>query len=265
MARDLNAFAAGKAIEDALIFYRPIVATDPDAFIPYLAGRTITSVSRMGKQVRLNLDDGGALIAHLKMTGQFMLAPWPAEGQGPPRNCHAAFLLGDPEKALFYRDARKFGRLRALPPGDLAKFLENLRLGPDPFNVSEAEFHRRLTERGARLKAALLDQSVISGLGNIYADECLFLARLHPHLLARELTVEQSSRLLAAALAILEEAIELRGSTVATYQSLGESGSYQARHKVYGRAGLPCAACGAALVKSTVAGRSTVSCPRCQR
>jgi formamidopyrimidine-DNA glycosylase len=225
----------------------------------------------MGKWVRLDLSDGGALLAHLKMTGQFQAGPWPlgegpdseAPGAGWPAHCHAALRLKD--TTVFYKDTRKFGRLRVLGPSELAPFISKLGLGPDPLTIDPAEFHRRLIAKSTRLKAALLDQAVVSGLGNIYCDESLFKAGLSPKRPTDRLSAEESERLLAAIREILAVAIELRGSTVVNYQSLGASGSYQGRHQVYGKGGFPCPRCGARLVTSTIGGRSTVSCPECQR
>jgi formamidopyrimidine-DNA glycosylase len=276
MARDIQAFAAGRRVLDAAVSHRPIVATDPDKFQAGLKGRVIERARRMGKWVALDLSGGGALLAHLKMTGQFLARKWP-EGvpldpslDFPnslwPAHAHAAILLEGPgDNALFYKDTRKFGRLRLFSAGELGPFLETLSLGPDPLAITPEDFYARLSSGKKSLKAALLDQSAVSGLGNIYVDESLFKAGFSPKHPAWLLTKDQAFSLLEAVRAVLTEAIELRGSTVSSYKSLGESGAFQDRHQVYGKAGCFCPRCGGALSRSVVAGRTTVSCPVCQK
>lgn len=308
MARDVHAFAAGRSIIDAIVSYKPIVATNPDRFKADLIGRKIAGARRMGKWVRIDLDNGGAILAHLKMTGQFQTGPWPGassnspegspdepkcppnlpsgssklsdEGLGAledalepaelaplPSHCHAGLLLdGDPPRALFYKDTRKFGRLRVFSGRELETFLAELALGPDPLTIDASELRSRLAAKKTKLKAAMLDQSVVSGLGNIYADESLFAASLSPSRLSTSLSLEEAERLLEAVKRILNESIEMRGSTVVNYQSLGESGSFQNKHLVYGaKPGSPCPRCGAPLGRSVVGGRTTISCPKCQK
>ena len=264
MARDLHAVTSGRTIEEAALSYRPIVATDPDLFAGDLVGRTVASVDRVGKWVRFNLSDGWVMLVHLKMTGQFVIAPWPEAGDLWPPHCHAGLRLSDTDQAVFYADTRKFGRLRVFPPERADRFLRELALGPDALTVGPEEFHQRVTAKKAHLKAALLDQSLVSGLGNIYVDETLFAAGLSPRAQAEDLTPEQTGRILSNAVAILRQAIEMRGSTVRSYRSLGEDGGYQSRHQVYGKAGNPCPRCGTILLRDNVASRGTVYCPRCQ-
>ncbi len=284
IASDLDEIVGGRVIEAAAVTYPKIVAGDAQAFLALVTGARIARVERLGKWIRFSLEAprsphppkkrGGptpppnpaALLVHLKMTGQFGLGPWPAEGPWPP-HAHAAFRLSGlpPERdTLFYRDMRKFGRLRAFGVADLAAFLAELDQGPDPLTVPGEEFHRRLVARRGRLKAVLLDQTVIAGLGNIYVDESLFAARLSPLRAAGTLTPDESARLLAEIRRILNLAIAARGSTTSNYQGLKGGGSFQFSHQVYGRANQPCPVCGTTIQRLVIAGRSTHLCPLCQ-
>jgi formamidopyrimidine-DNA glycosylase len=266
MARDLANIMVGRTIKDVLVAYPPIVASDRRTFAARLIGQTVTGTGRLGKWLRLELDSGGALLVHLKMTGQFILDHWPGSLDGPwPAHAHAAFLTNDPQKTLFYRDTRKFGKLRAFSAEELGEFLSQLNLGPDALLIDPEQFYQRISSRRGRLKAVLLDQAVVAGLGNIYADECLFAAGLSPLGEARAITREQAFILHAQINRILSEAIELRGSTVNNYLSLERPGTYQSRHQVYGKAGSLCPRCQTPLLRSTVGGRTTISCPVCQK
>ncbi|MDR2443773.1 MAG: bifunctional DNA-formamidopyrimidine glycosylase/DNA-(apurinic or apyrimidinic site) lyase [Deltaproteobacteria bacterium] len=266
MATDLNALLSGQTIEDVLVNYDPIVASDKLAFGPLLIGQKVDSVNNMGKWVRFCLNSGGAMLAHLKMTGQFILGPWPGSKTGTwPAHAHAAFNFGQKE-ALFYRDTRKFGRLRAFSDVGLKEFLLELDLGPDANKLGPEEFFQRLLRKPkGKLKQILLDQSVVAGFGNIYCDEALFAASISPHRSISEITRDQAYTLHAETQRILNEAILLKGSTVRSYQSLGEDGTYQSQHKVYGKAGQPCPRCQTPLVRSSIGGRTTVSCINCQK
>jgi formamidopyrimidine-DNA glycosylase len=204
------------------------------------------------------------------MTGQFHFDSWPSIAGSWPAHCHAAFRLKNPaspegERTLFYKDTRKFGRLRAFGPGELAPFLSSLNLGPDALAASSEEYHQRLSGSRGKLKAALLDQSVVAGFGNIYADETLLAARLSPLREARTLSLEEARALRDQAQAILNKAILCRGSTVSSYKAPEGAGSYQDHHQAYGQAGKPCPFCGKALEKTQVGGRTTVYCPHCQK
>lgn len=271
IADDLDQALAGRAIEDVAIGYPRIVDGDAGEFRRLLAGQTLRGAGRVAKWVAVFFGPdkaGTVMMAHLKMTGQFHLGPWPATpGDFQPHD-HVAFkIAGAPagQEALLYRDIRKFGRLYAFPEKDLPAFKARRGLGPDPFQLDGEEFHRRLTAKKGRLKAVLLDQAVVSGLGNIYADESLFAAGLSPTAKASGLTEAETSRLLAKARAILTAAIAARGSTVNNYQGLSGPGAYQKQHQVYGREGQRCPVCGETIQKATVAGRGTHFCPRCQK
>jgi len=266
IAADLDEAVRGLTITEAAVGCEKIIPGGVNSFCRRLAGARIEEVRRLGKWVhfRLAKEDSTPvhLLAHLKMTGQFQLGPWPAPGHWP-KHIHAAFHLTGAQ-ALLYCDIRKFGRLRAFDQAGFETFLKELDQGPDPLTVTAEEFHLRLTARRGRLKAVLLDQTTVAGFGNIYVDESLFAARLSPLVSAAGLSRAETGRLLKNARRIFLAAIAARGSTTSNYQGLKGGGSYQASHQVYGKAGQPCPVCGTPIIKLTVAGRSTHVCPACQ-
>ena len=270
IASDLDEAVRGRVIIQAAVSFPKIVAGDSVVFTEILAGAKISGVERFGKWIRFNLSSktgAAAMLAHLKMTGQFHLGPWPEKPDDWARHDHAAFLLSglpEGEDTLLYRDIRKFGRLRAFDRAGLEAFIVALDLGPDPLLVTSAEFHQRLTARRGKLKSVLLDQTVVAGLGNIYVDESLFAARLSPLVSPAVLTKEETGRLLKETRRILNASIKARGSTTSNYQGLKGGGSFQNVHKVYQRAGEPCPRCGAMIERMVLGGRSTHYCPCCQ-
>lgn len=269
ISSDLNEIVGGKVITNVSVNYARIVEGDSARFIDLLTGAWITGVERMGKWVKFRLDgptEAAVMLAHLKMTGQFHLGSWPGRGLWQKHD-HVAFKLkgmtGDAD-TLFYKDIRKFGRLRAFTKAEFEDFAVELGLGPDPLLIDPLEFHRRLTCRKGRLKSVLLDQSVVAGLGNIYVDECLFAAKLSPLEDPAWLTMSDADRLLKEIKRILSASIKARGSTTSNYQGLKGGGSFQNLHKVYKHSGEPCPVCGCLIERSVVGGRSTHHCPRCQ-
>ncbi|MDR1578287.1 MAG: bifunctional DNA-formamidopyrimidine glycosylase/DNA-(apurinic or apyrimidinic site) lyase [Deltaproteobacteria bacterium] len=270
MVRELAAKTQAWRISEVLVHYAPIVASAWESFSSWLVGQDIEAVTRIGKWILFSLTEDRHLLIHLKMTGQFHFDVWPEELGGWPPHCHAAFRLinhaQEPlERTLYYKDTRKFGRLRAFGPGQLNPFLASLNLGPDALIATAQEYRQRLTQAPGSLKAALLDQTVLAGFGNIYADETLIAAHLSPFRKAKTLTIDEATALHTQAQRILNHAIECRGSTVANYQAPEGAGSYQNHHLAYGKAGQPCPFCGRALNKIKVNGRGTVYCPFCQK
>lgn len=271
IATDLDEILRGATIRDVAVSFDKIVATDIARFHRLVQGARIDSVKRLGKWIRLALtgcEGPAVMLAHLKMTGQFILGHWPKKDDAWPPHTRAAFrLTGLPSKGdtLFYKDIRKFGRLRAFDLMELDEFLTKLNLAPDPFEMEAADFHQRLSGKKSRLKPVLLDQQVVAGLGNIYVDEVLFAARLLPTVRANTLTRAESGRILKEARRILTASIAVRGSTTNNYQGLRGGGAFQSHHKVYGRAGEPCPVCGHPIEKTVLAGRGTHYCPHCQR
>jgi formamidopyrimidine-DNA glycosylase len=246
---------------------------DPAALEQNLPGRQIEAVERYGKFMLLRLSaahgetrvatNGDAspasLLVHLGMTGQ--IAPAPA-AQPLEKHTHVCLLLDD-GRELRYTDPRRFGRIAYLTKASLAEELTGF--GADPLEVSKEEFADRICGRRARIKALLLDQSVLRGVGNIYADESLWRARIHPARLGAKLNRKQAQTLRRVLQDILQKAIVLRGSSISDFlDAEGEPGEYQRHHRAYGREGKNCFRCKTLIRRAIVAGRSSYFCPRCQ-
>jgi formamidopyrimidine-DNA glycosylase len=217
-----------------------------------LAGRRIESVTRRGKFILIALDQG-TLTVHLGMTGKLLL-----EGEAG-EHTHGVFHLDD--GLLLYHDPRQFGRIEfseGAPP-------RVARLGPEPLEIGFEEFRARL-KRKTRMKALLLNQTFLAGLGNIYADESLFAAGIHPLAIAERLSKARAEKLYQAIRGILAHAIQMGGSSISDYvNARGERGWFQMEHRVYGREGEPCANCARPIRKILVAQRGTHYCPHCQK
>jgi formamidopyrimidine-DNA glycosylase len=246
---------------------------DPVALEQHLPGRRIEAVERYGKFMLLRLSgaaatNGGArkdaatqasLLVHLGMTGQML--PSPAE-KPPEKHTHVCMLLDD-GRELRYTDARRFGRIAYLTEAPLAE--ELTRFGADPLEISKEEFVKRIRGRSARVKALLLDQGVLRGVGNIYADESLWRAKIHPAQLGAKLNQKQAEALCSALQEILRKAIAMRGSSISDFlDAEGEPGEYQRRHRAYGREGKGCHRCKTTIRRGIVGGRSSYFCPKCQ-
>jgi formamidopyrimidine-DNA glycosylase len=219
------------------------------------AGRTIRDVRRHGKYIVIDFADSSAPLGiHLGMTGKLLL------DHEPGVYTHAIFTLD--QGVLLYDDIRQFGRIELSE-----QFARRLaKLGPDPLSLASAEFVSRLRARRAIVKPLLLNQSFLRGMGNIYTDEALHRAGVHPRTLASRLSRDRAARLHAAIREVLLESIETGGSSVSDYvDSTGRRGSFQLRHRVYGKEGEPCQACGAPIRRILVAQRGTHFCPRCQK
>jgi formamidopyrimidine-DNA glycosylase len=241
----------------------------PEAIAGRLPGMRISDVTRMGKFICIALEPGTAgiagssshfyLIVHLGMTGRLTVLP-STEPVLP--HTHVFFALDD-GRELRYTDIRRFGRMLMVQESELPVFAG--RLGKEPLEISAEEFCRSFASRRARVKALLLDQSVLRGVGNIYADESLFRARLHPERIAENLSKKQLLELRQKIRDVLEEAIRSRGSSISDYvDSEGKRGNFQLRHRVYQRTGMLCFRCRAKIKRVIVAGRSSHFCPRCQ-
>lgn len=262
--RELEPVLVGRTIARAVVRDERLSSpVSPDEFSTALTGERVAALERRGKYLLLRLESGKTLAIHLRMTGS--LRHRRAGGDLLPHE--RARLELDDGTELAYRDVRRFGTWRLLGTGELADFLA-ARVGPEPL---EPEFtpellRGRLAGRRAPLKSALLDQRTVAGLGNIYVDEVLWRARLHPARPAGSLSKTASARLHAGIREVLEVAIARRGSTLRDYAlPSGDTGSMQTEFRVYGRGGEPCERCGTAIAKTRIAGRGTWFCPRCQR
>ena len=249
---------------------RTVRRTSPQEVIDGLTGATIVAVERRGKYLVGHLDSGDAVMVHLRMSGQLLLAP--AGSPRPPHTHVVVHLEGRPPEELWFVDPRTFGEVVVFDPDHADTELPELaRLGVDPVadEVDVDDLRAILRPRRGGLKALLLDQHAIAGIGNIYADEILHAARLHPDQRSDTLRRTEIRRLHAAIHDVLGAAIEARGSTLADRRYvdlMGSGGSYQDAHRVYGRAGERCRTCDRGVIRRTITnGRSTHHCPWCQR
>jgi formamidopyrimidine-DNA glycosylase len=265
IAADLRPHLVGRTVVRCELRFPTIVRhPEPELFVDLVAGHRIEKVTRRGKYILVGLAEERMLVVHLGMTGQLRLV----EPSTPiPNHTHAIFDLDD-GRQLRYRDPRRFGRILLGTEADLIAARAMPVLGPEPIDptFSAEDLYRALRRRRAPLKAVLLDQGTVAGVGNIYADESLHRARLRPDRLARGLSRASARRLHESLRDSLETAIRNRGSSVDTYRDAwGELGGQQEVLLVYGRAGEPCYTCGRPLSLIRIAGRSTVFCRRCQR
>jgi formamidopyrimidine-DNA glycosylase len=227
-----------------------------------LRGQTVTAVRRRGKHLIIECA-GRALVFHLKMTGGFQ---WTVPAEPGDAHTHLVIRFKNAPRELRFRDVRKFGFLLCLPADELAACRELRVLGPEPLEIGAEEFLSRLRARKGRLKSLLLDQTFVAGIGNIYADEMLFEAGIHPLDTAGRLSRPRALRLWAAMRGVLGRAVAAGGSSIRDYRNAdGEIGHFQDDHRVYGREGEPCGRCGAPLRRRVIGGRSSHFCPRCQR
>ena len=234
---------------------RVLRGADPDQLAAALQGRKIEAVKRYGKFIVITLRGGGYLVIHLGMTGRLLLG-------GPPGKHTHAILTLDRGGVLLYDDSRQFGRILYS-----REFPERVKqLGPEPLEVAFADFAAALRKRKTRIKALLLNQDFLRGLGNIYADEALFRAGIHPQAIAARIRNERARRLYDAITAVLTEAIAAGGSSISDYvDAQGRKGFFQFSHRVYQRTGEPCVTCGAPIRRVLVAQRSSHFCAKCQK
>src|ERR1700737_1119315 len=263
---DLRPHLVGRTIASCELLFPTIVRhPEPEVFIDSVAGMRIESVGRRGKFILIGLEGKLLLVVHLGMTGQLRLVDADAPLE---KHTHAVFALDNKPQQLRYRDPRRFGRLLLGTEKDLLSSKKMPKLGPEPIDPEFAaeELYRRLHKRRTSLKAVLLDQATIAGVGNIYADESLHRAGLRPDRLAGGLSRKSVGKLHESLRPSLQTAIANRGSSVDTYRDAwGQIGGQQEKLLVYGRAGEPCFTCGRPLSMIRIAGRSTVFCRRCQR
>ena len=225
-----------------------------------LWGRTVTSITRRGKRIVIGLDDGNALYFHLGMTGQMTISSSDA-----PIEPHTHFIADLKSKdQLRFRDPRRFGGIFWLGHG--ASHVNSDRMGPEPLTMTANQLAAKLSGTKRAIKNALMDQRVIAGLGNIYVDESLFAAGIHPLKRADRLKTDEVARLTKSIKAILKRAIRHRGSSLRDYVDAdGKRGGFQSLHRVYAREGQPCVTCKSPITRMILGGRSTHWCPSCQR
>jgi len=263
--RSLAPVAEGQRIMQTEIFLERLVKwPEPADFVGRLADRTIVRIGRTGKYLRFLLDNGNELILHLRMTGQlrFMAA---GQDEMPPYARLVFRFAGG--ASLYYADARTLGAVYALKPDELWRLHGLMEMGPEPLTAEFSLGYLRETLQGHRtkIKSFLLNQKYIGGLGNIYADEALFLAGIHPLRTAASLHGPEVASLYGAINDVIRTGIADGGTTVRNYlDGEGRKGSHQERLHVYQRTGKPCHRCGTPIERIVIGGRGSHFCPRCQ-
>lgn len=263
--RTLTPLLCGRSIANIRALRPDIIKhPDPESFIASLTGRRIVELSRRGKYLLIHMEDGGTLAAHLRMTGRFVHAEAGAEALP---HTHVVFSLDDGHE-LRFSDMRRFGCLWLIARGETDDFTGMARLGAEPLSgeFSAAYIMERLGGRRLTVKQGILDQSVIAGLGNIYADEALFAAAVLPDRPCMSLSAAEWQAIAAVIPPILESAIAHKGTTFSDYlDGEGKAGENLQYLQVYHRSGQPCKRCGAVIQKTKVGGRGTCYCAGCQK
>ena len=259
----LSRLVIGKTIDHIEVFRDKNIDGDVSSFVSELKGATIKSFSRVGKFIIFHFDNDKVIVSHLRMEGKYYL-----KKKGEPLTKHdlVAFYFKD-GTFLTYNDTRRFGVLKLLDEKSHLKEAPLNNVGPDPFMFDDASYLlKAYKNKRIPIKQALLDQSIMSGLGNIYVDEVLFLSKIHPETPANLITLKQLKDVLKHSKEVLAMAIEAGGSTIKSYHpSRGISGNFQVRLKVYGKKGENCPNCGHSFRKIFVNGRGTTFCPKCQK
>jgi formamidopyrimidine-DNA glycosylase len=245
----------------------------------FLIGAKVVKIARRAKVLLIELSSKYSLVIHLKMTGQLVFrSPSQRFGAGhpsasliaelPDKSTRVVLTFSDDSK-LFFNDQRKFGWMRLIPTAEVVNLDFFQKVGPEPLaaDFTWQQFAERLQRRpNSNVKAVLLDQTVVAGIGNIYADESLWGAKIHPLTLVRELSDQQLRTLYEELVFVLKLAIEKGGSTDRNYVNAeGKKGSYMSFARVFRREGKPCERCGTIIIKTRVAGRGTHLCPHCQK
>ncbi len=263
--RGLKERALGRRIAEVTVCHPGVIVGSPEEFVSRLEGKVIARLHRKGKALALELGvlDGESplyLLMRLGMTGQVTVAPVAAPLES---HTHVRLALDQGNEEMRFRDVRRFGRLRCCAREELEAVLG--RLGPDAQKITAEEFFAAMRGRRGAIKSWLMNQQLIAGLGNIYADEALHAARIHPLAQPGSVSAEAARRLYQAVRKVLARAVELQGTSFRDYLDIeGRPGNFLPRLKVYQRTGEPCRRCGQAIRRLVIAGRSSHFCPRCQ-
>ncbi len=237
---------------------------------------TVIDIRRFGKALIIDLDNAKSLIIHLRMTGQLIYDGKDRYAAGHPSdnftaklpNKQTRVILEFNEGTLYFNDQRKFGFIKVVPTSEVLNYSFIKKLAKEPWDMTPEEFYQKLQKHPKScIKATILDQTIICGLGNIYADEALFASHIHPERKSGDVSKKEAKELLQAARDVMDKSIASGGSTMATYvKADGTKGDYlELFAQVFRREGQPCPLCGAEIIKIRVAGRGTHICPRCQK
>ena len=261
----LEQLILGKTIADVEVRWSSIIHTEEpiNQWVQHLIGEKIIAIRRRAKYLIFEFTQG-LLVVHLRMEGKF---EFDAQAQMIPRKHVHVIVTFTDHSRLFYDDVRKFGRFEWIERDFEVDYFMNKKLGPEPTaeTFGLREFVHGLSKTGRAIKPVLLDQKLVVGLGNIYVDESLFKARIHPTTPANQLKFSEVEKLHQAIIEVLQQAVEAGGSTIRTYRnSLGEAGKFQTALAVYGRTDEPCVECGHLIRKMKLSGRGTHYCAICQ-
>ncbi|GAJ25220.1 formamidopyrimidine-DNA glycosylase [Liquorilactobacillus sucicola DSM 21376 = JCM 15457] len=262
--RGLEKMILGAKIEHVKVLYPKIINGDPSDFCRLLQEREILSLDRRGKYLIFNFSGDLSMISHLRMEGKYFVK----KSSDPlEKHTHIVFFLHN-GRQLRYNDVRKFGRMELVPTVQRYEVAGIKKLGPEPTAAlfDATSFFANLRKKKKVIKTTLLDQTLVAGLGNIYADEVLWLSRIHPETPACNLTEDDAKLLHDNIIAELAKAIKAGGTTIKTYtDAFQHSGSFQFDLHVYGKKGKPCERCGTSIEKIVVGQRGTHFCPSCQK
>lgn len=263
--RALEQLVVGATVTDAQVYWPKIINYDEyggvEGFERDMRGQTLQAIHRRGKYLLFEWDDY-AWISHLRMEGKFLVVD-----HQEPRDAYSHVVLSlDDGRDLRYRDVRKFGRIQMLPKAELKNGVQKLGLGPEPENLTAEYLAGKFARTQRLIKPVLLDQKVLAGVGNIYADEVLFRSHVHPMQPANTLTTSEIKLISESVQAIMSAATAQGGTTIRSYaNAYGEAGQFQVALHAYGQAGKPCSRCGTQIEKIKVAQRGTHYCPNCQK
>jgi len=261
--RGLEKTVRGHVISDVIVKPTASIVPAKSRFIKILRGVEFVEFHRRGKNLLLRLSNGYTLWVHLKMTGHFYFLP---ETDLTGKHDHVVFTLRDCDHTLRFNDYRRFGRLRLFPTDEVMQQPGLVDLGPEPLELSADDFVTLCRARSRMIKPALMDQTFIAGIGNIYADESLYRARLHPKRLTDSISPAKLRELHGHIRYLLNKAIGLMGTSVDTFSGInGRPGRFQKYLQVYNREGEPCLRCGKVIVREKIGSRSAHYCRACQR
>ena len=263
VSQGLRKRALGRCISAVEVRHPGVIIGSPVQFAAELEGRTIVSIRRKGKALTLELEAKNVppryLLVRLGMTGQFTVS---ARATPLAPHTHVLLALGESEE-LRFRDVRRFGRLRSCSLEEVQAALE--RLGPDAQEITEEHFLSAMRARRGAIKSWLMNQQLLAGLGNIYADEALFVAGIHPLAQPGRISAPKARGLFRAVRKVLDHAVKLQGTSFRDYIDIeGRPGNYALRLRVYQRTGKTCYRCGRPIRRIVIAGRSSHFCPKCQ-
>lgn len=262
--RDLEAGVTGLTITRVVVRNHAVLeGVSARRFRDGLRGAVFAAVARHGKYLILTLNGRGHLLVHLRMTGQML---WVPDDKEEAPHTHLVFRFARSDCKLLFRDVRRFGRVIWLRETTPDEYFSRKKMGPDALSIPFSIFCANISKRNTPLKAALLNQTIIAGLGNIYVDEILFREKLSPRVPASVLSLRDLRGLLRRIRRVLRQAVRCRGTSISDYtDGNGRRGRFQEKLLAYQRTGAPCPRCGTRIVRIVVCGRGTHICPRCQQ